>query len=299
MRNVAFLGPRGTFTEVAASGFFAEVDVEFVPFASIAQVLDAVQEGLADHAVVPLENSIEGSVTMTMDWLIHQVDLKLQAELTLPIAQHLFAATRKELQEIRKIFSHPQAISQCRLFLHEHLPNAELEYTASTADAVKRVTSEPDQQWAAIGPDVAGSLYQAERLQSNIQDHENNSTRFVLVGKTTLPALKVSSVAKYKTTLVVELPSDFPGALHQVLAAFAWRGINLTKIESRPTKKRLGSYLFILDVERDQEDVLLTGAVAEIEALGCDVHSFGSYPVYLHQEIKNSSEKGERSHDRV
>lgn len=276
------MGPRGTFTEEAARFFWAGQEaVEFVPCASIPQVLDAVHDGRVDHAVVPVENSIEGSVTMTMDWLIHQVNLKWQAELTLPITQQLLVAPHKSLHEIRKVYSHPQAIAQCRLFLHEHLPHAEIECTASTGDAVKRVMSAPDQPWAAIGPRFAGTLYHANELRSDIQDHENNSTRFVLVGTCPIPYMRTQTDTKIKTTYVIELPSDYPGALHQVLATFAWRSINLTKIESRPTKKRLGSYLFILDVERHREDVLLACAVTEIEALGCEVHCFGSYPAYV------------------
>ncbi len=261
-----------------------------IPFTSIPNALNAVEDKKVDHAVVPLENSIEGSVTMTMDWLIHHVSLKLQAELTLPIAQQLLAGSRKELQDVRTILSHPQAISQCRTFLHEHMPHAEIEFTPSTAEAVKRVTSDPDKPWAAIGPSFARSIYRAELLRSDIQDHESNRTRFVLVGATDLPQLHAPNAIAIKTTLVIELASDYPGALYQVLAAFAWRSINMTKIESRPTKKRLGSYHFILDVERKIDDVLLTGAIAEVEALGCDVQCFGSYPAYVHQVVNTTTD---------
>ncbi|ARU63494.1 hypothetical protein CBW65_22685 [Tumebacillus avium] len=289
---VAYLGPGGTFTEVAARHFFTGQTARFDPYPNISNVLDAVSEGRAEYGVVPIENSIEGTVTMTMDWLIHQVDLTLKAELTLPISQQLISASRREFHEIKKVYSHPQAVAQCRMFLHQHLPHAEIEYTSSTAAAVQSMMEQPEQPWAAIGTRLARSLYRAEFLGEDIQDHDHNQTRFVMVGTADAPLLQRTQEDKAKSTYAIRLNSDYPGALHRVLSAFASRQLNLTKIESRPTKKELGSYYFILDVERDCQDERLASAIAEIEKLGCDVRWFGSYPVYQDQPVTTSVPQG-------
>ncbi|GAB7386535.1 prephenate dehydratase [Bacillaceae bacterium] len=279
-RRIAFLGPYGTFTEEAARYFFSEAD-RYVPYGSIPDVLDAVAQKEVDYAVVPLENSIEGSVNLTIDWLIHEIDLPILAELVLPIAQHLLVARKDQpfsLSHVQKIYSHPQAVAQCRHFLRRHLPEAAIEYTNSTAEAAKIVSQHPEHPWAAIGTHLASQIYSLSLLQENIEDYKNNFTRFILVGEAR-PELAESD--KYRTSILVTLPQDFPGALYQVLAAFAWRKINLSRIESRPTKTGLGNYHFIIDIEQGMDDVLLPGAFAEIEALGCHVRRLGSYPCYV------------------
>jgi prephenate dehydratase len=283
-RRVAFLGPNGTFTEEVARFFFADKVVTFIPFPSISDALDSVQEGKVDYAVVPIENSIEGSVNLTMDWLIHQVDLTIRAELAYPISQHLMSAQNWEFNQIKKVLSHPQAIAQCRMFLHEYLSHAEIEYTKSTAEGVKVVSEHPNEPWVAIGPSICESIYSVHFLREFIQDHSNNYTRFILVGS----EIELVASEQAKSTILVTLPEDFPGALYQVLAAFAWRKINLARIESRPTKKGLGSYHFIIDIEQQLGDtVLLPGAIAEIEALGCQVRQLGAYPSYVKKIPQN------------
>ncbi|WP_139490297.1 prephenate dehydratase [Brevibacillus dissolubilis] len=283
-KTLAFLGPRGTFTEEAARSFPIAEEVQRQPLASVIDVLQAVASGRVDLGVVPLENSIEGSVNATLDWLIHQEDdLPILAELALPITQHLLVAKRPEplpLGRITKVLSHPHAIAQCHHFLQKHLPEVEIEYTNSTAMAAKMVSEAPDQPWAAIGTKLNTELYPLVLAEESIQDFSNNYTKFILVGKESVP-LPVSE--QEKTTVLVTLPEDFPGALYQALAAFAWRKINLSRIESRPTKKGLGSYHFILDIEQKVDDVLLPGAFAEIEALGCQIRQLGSYPFFLHR----------------
>jgi prephenate dehydratase len=208
------------------------------------------------------------------------VDLPIQAELALPITQNLLVAKREKplpLSEITKILSHPQAIAQSHNFLREHLPQAAIEYTNSTAMAAQIVSEHPEEPWAAIGTRLNVEIYPLEFAREGIQDYSNNFTRFVLVGQ---EALEMPPSPREKTTILVTLPEDFPGALYQVLAAFAWRKINLSRIESRPTKKGLGSYYFVIDVEQKMDDILLPGAFAEIEALGCQVRQLGTYPVY-------------------
>ncbi len=289
MRNtVAFLGPSGTFTEEAARTLLAGQSFAYQPYPSIIDVLDAVAAERTAYGVVPLENSIEGSVNSTLDWLIHEVELPILAELALPISQHLVVARRDEplpLSAITKVLSHPHAVAQCHTFLQTHLPHAQIEYTNSTAMAAKLVSSRPDEPWAAIGTRLSVSIYPLMFARENIEDYPNNYTRFILVGK---QPMELPAARAEKTTILVTLPEDFPGALYQVLAAFAWRKINLSRIESRPTKKGLGSYHFVIDIEQRMDEVLLPGAFAEIEALGCQVRQLGTYPYYIRKSPEES-----------
>lgn len=282
-KKLAFLGPRGTFTEEAARALTVDQSLSLVPYPSIIEVLSAVAKEEVTFGVVPMENSIEGTVNSTLDWLIHEVELPILAELALPITQNLLVAKREEslpLSAITRVLSHPQAIAQSHNFLRENLPGAEIEYVNSTALAAQIVSEHPEEPWAAVGTRLNVEIYPLEFAQEQIQDYSNNYTRFVLVGQESL-ALPASP--KEKTTILVTLPEDFPGALYQVLAAFAWRKVNLSRIESRPTKRALGSYYFVIDIEQKMDDVLLPGAFAEIEAIGCQVRQLGTYPFYLLQ----------------
>ncbi|WP_421616862.1 prephenate dehydratase [Brevibacillus sp. TJ4] len=280
-KKLAYLGPRGTFTEEAARTLMDGREIELMPYPTIIDILNAVARGDVHYGVVPMENSIEGTVNMTLDWLIHEVDLPILAELALPITQNLLVAKREQplpLSAITRVLSHPQAIAQSHNFLREHLPQAAIEYTNSTALAAQTVSEHPDEPWAAIGTRLNVEIYPLEFAKERIQDFSNNYTRFVLVGH---EPLEMPASKREKTTILVTLPEDFPGALYQVLAAFAWRKINLSRIESRPTKKGLGSYYFVIDIEQKMDDVLLPGAFAEIEAIGCQVRQLGTYPFYI------------------
>lgn len=282
-KKLAFLGPHGTFTEQAARAFASGQALTPVPYPNIIEILNAVNRNEVEYGVVPMENSIEGTVNMTMDWLIHEVDLPILGELALPITQNLLVAKRDNplpLSDITRVLSHPQAIAQSHNFLRENLPQASIEYVNSTALAAQTVSEHPEEPWAAIGTGLNVELYPLQFAQEQIQDFSNNYTRFVLVGR---EPLDMPASDREKTTILVTLPEDFPGALYQVLAAFAWRKINLSRIESRPTKKALGSYYFVIDIEQKMDDILLPGAFAEIEAIGCQVRQLGTYPFYLHQ----------------
>lgn len=282
-KKLAFLGPHGTFSEEAALALTAGLQIQRLPYPSIIDVIVAVDKGEVDYGVVPIENTIEGTVNTALDWLIHEVDLPIMGELALPISQHLLVAKREEqleLSAIERILSHPHAIAQCHNFIREHLPQAVIEYTNSTAKAAQTVSEHPEEPWAAIGTRLNPEIYPLSFAWQEIQDYSNNYTRFLLIGK---EPLDLPSSSKEKTTILVTLPEDFPGALYQVLAAFAWRKINLSKIESRPTKKGLGSYYFVIDIEQKMDDVLLPGAFAEIEALGCQVRQLGTYPFYMYK----------------
>jgi prephenate dehydratase len=277
-KKLAFLGPHGTFTEEAAQYLFNGEATNYIPYETIAEVLLAVDRGETDIGVVPIENSIEGSVNMTLDWLVHEVDLTIIGELEYPIKQHLICSPqRTNVAGIDKLLSHPHAVAQCRHFIQGKLPDVVIEYTRSTAEAVRTIQETENGDWAAIGTMLAAKRYGMRVLEQEIQDYDNNCTRFIAVSKKGRDTLRSD---QYKTSLLITLPTDFPGALHQVLSAFAWRKVNLSRIESRPTKKKLGTYYFFIDVEMHMENILLQGVIGEIEAIGSQVRVLGSYPLF-------------------
>ncbi len=273
----ALLGP-GTFSEEAAAFFFAGDQAEPVRYRHIADVFQAVVSGEVEYAVIPIENTIEGSVSLHMDWLVHEVDVPMQAEWVYPIRMNLLGMPDAPFGEIRKVVSHSVAYAQCRAFLRGQLPQAQFESVSTTAEGARLVAEKGDPSMAAIGMLSAAEMYGLTVLARDVQDHDNNYTRFVLIGQR--PYTSARNPGPVKTTVLVTLPEDYPGALHQLLSAFAWRRINLSKLESRPTKKKLGNYYFYIDIEASIENVLLANTFAEIEALGCQVRVMGSYPTY-------------------
>jgi prephenate dehydratase len=285
MRKIAFLGPEGTVTHESANYFFAGEPHTFLPYRLIADVIAATVAGETDLSIIPVENTIEGSVKDSVDILVHEVNLPILAEWIYPSRQNLIGHLQEyqlpsgelDLSRIKKVFSKDVAIAQCTDFLKSYLPQAEFEFSSSTAEGVRYVSEHPNEGCAAIGTLLSSELYQTDVLAANITDHMNNFTRFMLIGHHA-PVLKLTN--EMKTTILVTLPEDYPGALHQVLSAFAWRRINLSKIESRPTKLKLGSYYFYIDIVGSMDSTLLPMAIAEIEAIGCLVRLLGSYPSY-------------------
>lgn len=277
-RKIGFLGPIASFTDLAASKLFQSD--ERIPYRTIPACIDAVKSGVLDLCVVPLENAIEGSVNLTLDYIIHEAQLQIVGEIVLPIQQHLMVHRKNitDLKSIHKVVSHPHALAQCHQFLHTHLSWAESEEMSSTSAAAKFVSDHPDLKIAAIANMLAAKKYELAIVKENIHDFPNNHTRFVVLSKS--HSYEMAENDGYKTTLIVTLPTDQAGTLHQVLSAFAWRKLNLSKIESRPTKTGLGNYFFIIDIVRKYDDVLIPGAIAELEALGCSVKLLGSYPYY-------------------
>jgi prephenate dehydratase len=276
--KVGFLGPKATFTELAVKKVFPGYELE--PYTTIPESMDAVVEKKVDIAVVPVENALEGSVNITLDYLTQEVQLPIVGEITIPIKQHLMVhpANKDNWKEVTKVYSHPHAIAQCHKFLHTSLKSVPFENVNSTAAAAKMVMDHPEQQVAAIANELAASEYGLTIVQRNIHDFDYNHTRFVVLTENGLDFEAISGSSHYKTTMMVTLPSDRAGALHQVLSAFAWRKINLSKIESRPMKTGIGNYFFIIDLEMKLDEVLIPGAMAELEALGCGVKLLGSYP---------------------
>ncbi|WP_123041276.1 prephenate dehydratase [Cohnella candidum] len=281
-RRVAVL-PEGTVSDEAARYLFKGQDVEFVYSKLIADVFQSTVNGNTDWSVIPIENTIDGSVSLHMDWLIHEVDLPIRAEWVFPSIQNLIGRTAElsdgagswDPEKITKLVSHPVAMAQCHQFIRSTVPHAELETLPSTAQAVQLVRENPGKGWAAIGTHLAAANAGLDVLVSGVTDHDNNYTRFLLIGE---KPYERPDAAFQRTSILVTLPEDYPGALHQVLSAFSWRRINLSRIESRPTKKKLGSYYFYIDVELSMDTVLLPAAIAEIEAIGCQVRILGSYP---------------------
>ncbi|MDF2854923.1 MAG: prephenate dehydratase [Neobacillus sp.] len=276
--KVGFLGPKATFTELAVMKVFSGFETE--PYRTIPECMDAVVDEKVELAVVPVENALEGSVNITLDYLTHVVQLPIVGEITIPIKQHLMVHpdNADNWQEISKVYSHSHAIAQCHKFLHTKFKDITSESVSSTAAAAKMVMDHPEYNVAAIANELAAKEYGLAIVQRNIHDFDYNHTRFVVLTKQNLDFQEISGSTHYKTTLMVTLPSDMAGALHQVLSAFAWRRLNLSKIESRPMKTGIGNYFFIIDLEMKLDEVLIPGAMQELEALGCSVKMLGSYP---------------------
>ena len=276
--RVAFLGPAGTFAEEALRASAPREGGqthEEVPYPTIFEAVMAVQNREVDRAVVPIENSIEGSVNATLDALAHEApDVRIVVEVDHPVHQTLIAPAGVAIADVERVLSHPQATAQCSRFLSEQLPGAEIVSTTSTAEGV-RIVAEADEPWAAIGPRLAADLYGASVLAERIEDHPDNLTRFVWLA----PAGTEPPHPATKTSVVFWGFNDrSPGALMRVLSEFAEREVNLTKIESRPRRVALGHYLFFVDCEGGADDP----AVAEtLQALGRHVEVLrvlGSYP---------------------
>lgn len=278
--KIAFLGPKATFTDIAVRALFPED--EGIPYITIPDCLEAVIIDEVDACVVPLENALEGSVNITIDYLIHEMKLPIVGEIHAPISQHLLVHPDRAntWQEIEVIYSHSHAIAQCHKFLHKYCKGVDRVSVTSTALAAKYIKENPQEKAAAIANRLAAEEYGLTIVKENIHDFDFNHTRFIVLAKKPIKFLHHLKIAGEKTSLLITLPNDQSGALHQVLSAFAWRKLNLSKIESRPTKTGLGNYFFIIDVEKKLDEVLIPGAIAELEALGCAVDILGSYPYF-------------------
>ncbi|HEL2401323.1 TPA: prephenate dehydratase [Streptococcus suis] len=272
--QVAYLGPRGSFTHQVAQQAFPSADLQ--AFGTITEVIKAYETGQVVYSVIPVENSIEGSVHETIDYLFHQAEIHAVAEIVQPIAQQLLSTGADKAIEV--IYSHPQAIAQGKKYILEHFPTARIEVTASTAYAARYVAEHPDQPYAAIAPQAAAEEYGLMVIGQDIQEISENFTRFWILGNE-VPEIGLQKVTK-KVSLALTLPDNLPGALYKAMSVFSWRGISLTKIESRPLKTALGEYFFILDLENQSED-LLSYSLEELTSLGISCKILGNYQVYL------------------
>ena len=271
--HVGYLGPKGSFTHnIALKAFPAE---ELIPLGTITEVIKAYEEGAVAYAIVPVENAIEGPVLETSDYLFHQAHIETVAEIVQPIKQQLLATAKGKT--IEKIFSHPQAIAQGKKYVLENYPDVIIEAMASTAYAARYVAEHPEANYAAIAPQAAADEYKLEIIAQDIHEIDNNYTRFWVLGPKAV-TIDLKETDK-KISLAFTLPDNLPGALYKALSVFAWRGIDLTKIESRPLKTVLGEYFFIIDFANHNED-LVHFALAELTAIGIHYKILGKYTVY-------------------
>jgi len=270
MARYAFLGPTGTFSEEALFALDIE-GIEPVECTTIGEVFEAVDRGRVERGVVPIENSIEGSVAATLDGLVFDTSLEIQSELVLDIHFSLVAAPGTKLAEVTSIIAHPQASGQCRRWLERHLPGRPITAANSNAEAVQAAVGTTGA--AALGPSIAADLYGAEVLQRDVEDYAGNQTRFVVIGR----GLR-ERTGKDKTSLALFMKKDKPGALLMILSEFAYGDINLTKIQSRPTKRQLGDYMFFVDLEGHVEDANVRTALDCLRLKLREVKILGSYP---------------------
>jgi prephenate dehydratase len=272
--RVAYFGPAGTFTEEA---LLTQPDLaagDRAPFPAVPEVIAAVERGEADGGIVPIENMIEGSVSVTLDTLAFDSELLIQREIDLPVSLNLCARPGVALADVRSVVSFPHAIAQCRAWLAKKVPAAEARASHSTSDAAREVSKSKRTDLAAICNALAAELYGLQVLAREIEDHPENQTRFVLVGRG-VPA----PTGHDKTSIVCFQREDQPGSLLQILQEFAARSINLTKLESRPTKRGLGDYCFFIDCEGHIADEVMADALRNLVAKQAEVKFLGSYPV--------------------
>ncbi|HEX5526737.1 MAG TPA: prephenate dehydratase [Solirubrobacterales bacterium] len=275
--RIAYLGPAGTFTEDALGEAMPGGDYEALRTRSVPEAILAVERGEAERALVPIENSLEGSIRPTLDTLAFEASgVAIVGEHDYRVRVHLIAREGVQLGDVEAVLSHPQPLAQCARFLRETLADVELRSVSSTAAAV-RMVSESSRPWAALGARAAATLYGCELLQEGVEDQDDNVTRFVWIA----PAgTEPEGKGPWKTSLVFsELGADHPGALVNALSEFSGRGINLTRIESRPLRQGLGRYMFFCDLEGGEADPAVAEAIAELRAKAESVRILGSYPL--------------------
>jgi len=287
MLKVGFLGPEGTFCEEASLLYTKKLkNVELISYSTIYDLLIAVNKGHLDEGITPIENSIEGTVGIVTDMLVKDVNLVIRQEIVLPVFHYLLAQKGIKLSQVTDIISHPQAIDQCKDYLRKKLPHVTIHLSYSTADAVRQVAAAPEGEvlkikgikakkrvFAAIGTKAASKLYGLRVLASEINDYPDNLTRFVVLAKK-----DHARTGDDKTSIVFSIAKDKPGGLHNILGEFASRRINLTKIESRPSKRALGDYFFFVDLQGHRGDKFTAEALSEIKRKVAFFKLLGSYP---------------------
>jgi len=275
--RIAYLGPAGTFTEDALGEAIPAGGFEPLRMSTIHDAILAVERGEADRALVPIENSLEGSVRPTLDTLAFEVgEVTIVGEHDYRVRVHLIAREGTGIDDVEAVLSHPQPLAQCQRFLREQLSEVEQRSVSSTAAAV-RMVSESSRPWAALGARAAAALYGCELLVEGVEDQDDNVTRFVWIAP---QGTEPIGEGPWKTSLVFsEVGADHPGALVECLSEFSDRGINLTRIESRPLRQGLGRYMFFCDLEGRETDSTVAEAVAALRTKAASVRILGSYPV--------------------
>ncbi len=269
MTRLGFLGPPGTFGEQAALTFDATAEQVALP--SNGSVVEAVRDGTVELGVAPIENSLEGAVNETLDALLQADGVSIQAELVVPVEHNLIAAAGVAPEDVQVVMSHPQALAQCRVFLESQMPNVRLEAALSTSAAVEAAVRRSDA--AAVGTRRAAELNGAVLLATSVQDIQQNKTRFVIIAPTDSPPS-----GDDKTSFAFRVAHDRPGTLIGVLRELSIREINLTHIESRPSREELGIYVFLIEFQGHRRENSVADALAAIEARSDYFRVLGSYP---------------------
>lgn len=280
--TVAYLGPRGTYSEEATIMFAGE-DAELMECSGFPAVVAAVESNRAEAGVLPVENSIEGPVSGSLDLLIHQTNLKLCHEVVVPIRHVLVAKEGVRLEDIRTVMSHPQALAQCRTFLERELPEAEQVAWMSTGGAIETVATGDDPTVAAIGPQRSQELYGGEVIARDIQDARTNMTRFMAFSHE-----DAEPTGDDKTFIFLKTDKDEPGSLFRMLEPFAKEGIQLTNVITRPTKGWLGEYVFMLDFRGHRADPVVANVLDEVRGIADELKVIGScprFPVERYREL--------------
>ena len=271
MKKVGYLGPSGTFTEAAAIKYAGNLPVDLICCQSMSQIVAAVERGQLDEGVVPLENSAEGAVNQILDLVAQFPGIKFRGEVIMNIRHNLLVRSGTAISDIKKVLSHPQALAQCREYLAKNLPETETADTSSTAQAASMVAGSGE-PWAAIG-NLAARDYGLEMAAADIQDSSDNATRFIILSR------EDAGPAPGSRTSLIVIARDRPGALYGILREFTLREINLTRIESRPVKKRLGQYMFFIDLEGHRDDSGVGEAIKSISGKAEYLRILGSYPM--------------------
>jgi prephenate dehydratase len=278
IQTLGFLGPKGTHSEEVALYLNSEQreigkEWKLVPYTSIYDAICAVEQGQIDRCVVPVENSIEGSINITLDTLAHDVDLQIEREIIWAVHNQLMV--KRVGEEITTIISHPQPLAQCRSFIKTQYPNAEIRPVSSTARAAKIVAEGNNKGYAVIACQRAGELYSLTTIATEIQDNTTNCTRFLILAKP-----KESNVnGKDKTSMICQINGAKAGSLCEVLLEFAKRDVNLTRIESRPARTGLGKYIFFLDLEDSIDKVNVKAAIKAVAQKSLWLKNLGSFNV--------------------
>ncbi len=270
--KVGYLGPKGTFTHQAALEFFPKAGTNFIECKNNSKIFESIEKDITEFGVIPIENSLQGTVRDTLDLLIEK-NLIIYGEVELRIIQNLISLKDSKLSNIKNIFSHPQAFAQSKNWLKKNIPTAKLINTNSTAEAIQKVKELNDKSNAAIGTEFACDLYDLLVYNSKIEDNSSNFTRFLIISKT---GNKIKE-GKIKTSLVY-VTKHIPGALYQVLKIFAEANINLLKIESRPRRIGRWEYIFLMDFEGDKEDPKIIKVLEKMESSVIWFKILGSFP---------------------
>ena len=276
--KVGYLGPEGTFSDEASALYQKKIgQAEFIPFSTFHDILISADGSKIDEGIVPIENSVEGTIGIVTDMLVNEVSLKIKQELVLPVQHYLMTKSVVAPGKITEILSYPQVIDQCKNYLRKKLPKARIRFTFSTAEAARQVAEAEEIKGievpGAIASKASAKLYGLHIIDEKVNDYPGNSTRFVVLAKE-----DHKRTGSDKTSIVFSILKDRPGGLHDILAEFAIRKINLTKIESRPTKTALGDYYFFVDMQGHRTDADVSEALAEVKRKASFFKVLGSYP---------------------